>query len=295
MIKVKTNKFLYGMDISLSCTGVVIYDLEEKEFVYIGSFSTDKVKKQKNRYHNSLKLKAKADWLLALKEQFPPFYIAIERGFSRFPTSTQNIFRVHGLTNYLFYDCPTEYYPPSKVKERMVHGDATKEDVENTIKAKYNYIFSNGDESDAFAVTLAALIDNELIVWEKPDFKDIVAMRKAKEPKKQRETKEAKEYRAKTELLAKKTFLCTYCPSFLEKEELDVKTKFTTAEMYKAYAAEVFNVLVDEYGMTKKAAKQLMAKDKFKADFMKDWRDFEFVEPSEVARVMIKRTEDENG
>lgn len=175
----------------MTCTGVVIYDLEEKEFVFIGSFNTEKVKKQKDRYHNSLKLKEKADWLLSLKAQFPPFYIAIERGFSQFNTATQTIFRAHGLVNYLFHDCPTKYYPPLSVKEKMVHGKATKEDVDNTIKTKYNYIFSNEDESDAFAVALTALIENELIEWEKPDFKEIVAMRKPKPVKEKKPPKPA--------------------------------------------------------------------------------------------------------
>lgn len=187
-----SRKFLYGFDISLSCTGVAIYDLERREFVFIGSFSTEKIKEKKNRYHNSLKLKEKADWIISLIRQYPPYYVAIERGFSQYNTATQNIFRAHGLVNYLFWDIPTKYYPPKLVKERLVHGSATKEDLQNTIKAKYNYIFSNEDESDAFAVAITALIDNELMEWEKPDWNDIRLMRKPKEKKEKKPRKSKK-------------------------------------------------------------------------------------------------------
>lgn len=185
------KKFLYGLDISLTCTGVVIYDLEKRDFVFIGSFNTEKIKKKKDRYHNALKLKEKGEWLVQLMEQYPPYFVSIERGFSQWNNATQNIFRAHGIVNYLFWDTPMVYYPPKLVKERLVHGSATKEDLANCIKAKYNYIFSNEDESDAFAVALTALIENELIEWEKPDWNDIRMMRVPKEPKpkKKRKTK----------------------------------------------------------------------------------------------------------
>ena len=177
------RKYLWGLDLSLSCSGVAIYDLSERAFVFIGSFETDKIKKRENRFLNSLKLKAKADWLLMLMKQYPPYFVGIERGFSQFNTATQNIFRVHGMVNYLFWDVPTEYYPPNTVKEALVHGSGTKEDLQNTISTKYNYIFSNEDESDAFAVALTALVKNGLLEWEKPNWNDIRLMRKSKEEK----------------------------------------------------------------------------------------------------------------
>lgn len=290
------NKFLYGLDISLSCTGVAIYDLEKREFVFIGSFSTAHIKAQKNRYHNALKLRELGSWLESLIEQYPPFYVAIEKGFSQFNIATQVLFRAHGVINLIFWDYPQKYYPVLSVKEYVVHGKATKEDLKNTINTKYNYIFKNEDESDAFSVALAALIENELIEWEKPDFAAIVAMRVEK-PKKshraQRQTKAQKALMAQKELADKKQFCTTFLPGRWEPEELALKTKLTLAEMYRAYADEVIEVLIEDYGMKKKEAKQLLVKDRFKEDFMKDWRDFEFVEPSEVARVAVRRAEDE--
>ncbi|UNY48892.1 hypothetical protein P9294_gp177 [Bacillus phage FADO] len=183
------GKYLYGLDLSLSCTGVTIYDLEEKEFVYIGSLNTEKVKKKKDLYHNALKLKDIHDWLKGLKEKFPPQIVTIERGFSRFNTATQTIYRVHGIANLLFHDVNQIYYPPKTVKEAIYKGDATKAQVQKIIRNNFVYIeFENEDESDSFAVALTYLIKNDLIKFEKP----IVE-------KKKRKTKETKKGKAKLE------------------------------------------------------------------------------------------------
>lgn len=163
------GNFIYGLDLSLSCTGCTIYDLEKKDFVYIGSVSTEKVKKQKNRYHNAIKLKEIYNWLNNLREKYPPTIVAIERGFSRFNAATQTIYRVHGITNLLFSDVDQIYYPPKTVKEAIYKGNATKAQVQKIIKNNFVDIeFSNEDESDSFAVVLTYLIKNEMIKFEKP-------------------------------------------------------------------------------------------------------------------------------
>jgi Holliday junction resolvasome RuvABC endonuclease subunit len=163
------SKYLWGLDLSLSCTGLTIYDLEAREFVYIGSFSTEKIKKQKDLYHNAIKIKQKFDWLKELKETYPPSIVAIERGLSRFNTATQVIYRVHGVVNLLFWDVPQHYYPPKKVKEVIYKGNATKAEVARVIQNNFIDVeFANEDESDSFAVALTYLISNDLIKFEKP-------------------------------------------------------------------------------------------------------------------------------
>lgn len=171
------HRYLWGLDLSLTCTGVTIYDLDDKVFVLVDSFNTEDIKTQKNRYHNALKLKEKADWLIDLKEKYPPYFIGIERGFSQYNNTTQTIFRVHGVVNYLFHDCPQEYYPPKSVKEALVHGNATKEDVLITINQRYDFVFKNEDESDSFAVVITAMIKNGIMEWEKPKWADIKKLR----------------------------------------------------------------------------------------------------------------------
>lgn len=166
------NHYIYGLDLSLAQTGVTIYNLTSKEFVYIGHINTDKIKKKKDIYHNALKLKHIYEELSKIKEQYPPKAVIIERGFSRFNTATQVIYRVHGVVNFLFHDVNQIYYPPKTVKEAIIKGDATKELVQKVISAKYNGIqFSNEDESDAFALCITYLIKENLIEWVKPTAK----------------------------------------------------------------------------------------------------------------------------
>ncbi|WP_176786423.1 crossover junction endodeoxyribonuclease RuvC [Thermoactinomyces sp. DSM 45892] len=160
--------YIYGIDPSLSSTGVTIYDLETKRFVYIGSIQTTKIKSQKKRYHNALKLKHVYDSLSELKAKYPPTVIAIERGFSRFNTSTQVTYRVHGLINLLFYDVEQVYYPPKAIKEAVLSGNATKQQVQQAIKVLHLIRFVSEDESDSFAVCLTYLIKKDLIDYEKP-------------------------------------------------------------------------------------------------------------------------------
>lgn len=168
------DRFLWGLDLSLTCTGVTIYNLDTKEFVYVGSFNTEKIRIKKAQkdygiYLNSLKLKQKHDWLIELKKKYPPSIVAIERGFSHHNTSTQTIYRVHGMVNLMFHDLPQIYYPPKTVKEAIYKGDATKAQVQKVIKNNFVDVeFANDDESDSFAVALTYLIKNSLIEFVKP-------------------------------------------------------------------------------------------------------------------------------
>lgn len=169
------GEFIYGLDLSLANTGITIFELTTSKFVYIGSINTEKIKKKKDLYHNALKLKYIYDALSELKEKYPPKVVAIERGFSRFNTSTQVTYRVHGLINFLFHDINQIYYPPKTVKEAILKGDATKKQIQKVIKDKYPEIqFKNEgkndsfDESDSFAVCLTHLIKENLIKYDKP-------------------------------------------------------------------------------------------------------------------------------
>lgn len=175
--------YLWGLDLSLKNTGVTIYDTEERKF-YIYSIDTEFIKSRKANKHlylNAIKLKHIWDEIKELKEKFPPQVVVIERGFSRFNTATQVVYRVHGIINLMFHDIPQIYYPPKSVKEAIVHGSATKEDLQIAINAKYNDIsFANEDESDSFAVLLTYLIKEEIIEWDKPKWSDIKKLRKLK-------------------------------------------------------------------------------------------------------------------
>jgi Holliday junction resolvasome RuvABC endonuclease subunit len=143
-------------------TGITIFNLENKEPIHISSIPTNK------KHTHGKRLYIIAQELIKLKDKYPPSVVAIERGFSRFNTSTQVIYRVHGLINYLFHDVEQVYYPPKKIKEAIIRGDATKKLVRQMIENKYPDVkFDDEDQSDAFSVALCYMILNGLINWDK--------------------------------------------------------------------------------------------------------------------------------
>lgn len=166
------TKYLYGLDISLKDTGVAIYNLHTKEFVYIGSFNTEKIyatKENKGLHLNALKLKHIVDWMKEIIRKYPPDIVSIERMFSRFPMETQAIAKATGVIQCLLWNKPQHLYPPKSVKLAIIKGDASKELVKTEIQKRYpNLIMQNDDESDAVAVALCFLIEKGLIEWEKP-------------------------------------------------------------------------------------------------------------------------------
>ncbi|AJA41376.1 crossover junction endodeoxyribonuclease RuvC [Geobacillus virus E3] len=154
--------YLWAFDLSMSNTGIAIFDLHTYEPIHITSIKTnDKHSHGKRLYHIAKEIHS-------LRNQYPAGLVVIERGFSKHNISTQVTYRVHGVVNYLFHDVEQIYYPPKTVKEAIIRGDATKKFVRQIIESHYpNVKFKNEDESDAFAVGLCWLIKNEKIKWEK--------------------------------------------------------------------------------------------------------------------------------
>lgn len=184
--------YIWGLDISMKNTGLAVYDLEEGKIVEVTSFSTEKirmVKAIKGKHLNAIKLKALFDWCEEMRTKYPPYEVAIERMFSRFPTATQIIAKATGVVQLSIYEAPQELYPPKKVKERILSGSATKVQVAKEIGLRYPDIaFENEDESDAFAVLITHLIERGIIKWEKSEVKE-----KKKATKKKKKKEEVKD------------------------------------------------------------------------------------------------------
>lgn len=144
------SEYIYGLDLSLSCSGVVIF--EDSQPLYIGNIPT------KSKDSHGYRLKQIYDELIRLKEICPPKVICIERGFYRFNKSSEAIWKVHGVVNLAFYDCGIIYYSPKEVKSAILNGKATKEELMDKIHETYpNIKFRDDNESDAFAVALTYL------------------------------------------------------------------------------------------------------------------------------------------
>lgn len=142
------NKFTYGLDLSMSNTGVVVFKGDIP--IYVGSIPTS------SKDTHGVRLKVIYDFLSELKDKYPPNLIVIERGFSKFNTSTAVLYRVHGCVNMLFSDVKQIYYPPKTVKEAVCgSGKATKANISDKVKELFPHImWKNDDETDACAVAL---------------------------------------------------------------------------------------------------------------------------------------------
>ena len=139
--------YIFSLDLSLNSTGVCIFT-NDGQFLRALTIDTHSEKETK------LKLKIIGEKIINLIKDYPPSLVIIEQGFSLFNTSTQALFKVHGLINYLFSDYEQVYYAASTVKKVVTgKGNAKKEEVLRTIKTKYpNVVLRDLDQSDAFAV-----------------------------------------------------------------------------------------------------------------------------------------------
>lgn len=91
--------------------------------------------------------------------------VIMERGFSRFPKTTQALFKVVGLSNLVF-DNIVEISPMTIKKAVTGSGKASKGQVEKAVRRIMKipgWKFATDDESDATAVCLTYLIREDLI------------------------------------------------------------------------------------------------------------------------------------
>ena len=146
----------------MSNTGIAIFNIDTYKPILITSVKTNNKNTHGERLHNQ------RDYMERLIKIYPPHEVAIERGFSHMNTTTQVIYRVHGVTNELFYKYPQFYYPPATVKKIIgKNGRAKKEVIQKNILKKYpDMNFNNNDESDAVAIALTHLIKKHNMKWD---------------------------------------------------------------------------------------------------------------------------------
>lgn len=143
------NKIL-ALDLSLSCSGVAVFNMDGSIHKLI-SIETNAKEETPTR------LKTIADAMIKIKKDYKPQRAIFEQSFSRFNTSTQQIFRVNGVVNYILWDIEQIYFHSTSVRKIVLDkGNAKKDEVRTYILRKYpDLIMRNFDESDAIAVGLA--------------------------------------------------------------------------------------------------------------------------------------------
>lgn len=157
----KVSRYAYGLDLSMTCSGIAIFDIDTFEPVLVTSISPSAKGEHGDKLHEQ------REYMEEIISQYPPEVVYYEKGFSRFNTATQVVFRVVGVFNELLREYPLDYFAPTSVKKEITgNGKASKELLQSTIAERYPQIeFSNTDESDAVGVVLTGLIKNHKMDW----------------------------------------------------------------------------------------------------------------------------------
>lgn len=66
-----------------------------------------------------------------------------------------------------------------------------------------------------------------------------------------------------------------------------MKTNFSVEEMYEAYNEEVMRCLTENHKLTAREGEQLISGFDLKRKFLANVSDFEFLEPSRLAMILI--------
>jgi crossover junction endodeoxyribonuclease RuvC len=141
---------IIAFDLSMVCTGYSIFR-NDGLFIETGHIDTN------GKLSTPLRLRKISIEMNKLKKIFKPKLILIEKGFYRFAGSTEQIFRVHGITNLIFYNVPQVELHATSVRKLVTgKGNIKKEEMEIWIQEKYpNINFRNNDEVDSFALGMA--------------------------------------------------------------------------------------------------------------------------------------------
>jgi len=137
-------------DLSISCSGYSIFS-EDGKFIKTGHVKTNE------KQSTPLRLKYLAKNFRNLKKEYKPKKIVIEKGFYKHAGSTEQIFRVHGITNLIFCDSEQHEIHATSVRKLVTgHGNINKEQLNQYIQENYPKVkFLNYDEMDSFALGIA--------------------------------------------------------------------------------------------------------------------------------------------
>lgn len=161
-----------GLDVALEKTGIAIIEVIDRKPRLVDSIvvMTDINQRDGERLYTI------ASKLRELRRTYGKFKKVIrERGFSNNRhTATQQIFKSIGISDLIYRDYDIVQLTPKHIKKVIAgKGEATKKQVERGVRRILDlpdsYKFDTLDASDAAAVILTYLIDNNLIDVKKRD------------------------------------------------------------------------------------------------------------------------------
>lgn len=168
-------KRVLAMDLSLNCPAFAVcrvYPNKNKFFIE----EVRHVDNKNSKLTHAEKLKRTADEIEYICHKYAGAidYIVREKGFSRFATTTQALFKVVGVSDLTIYQLTghkaIEEIAPTQIKVFVGgYGKATKDEVENGLRdmlddSQKDYPFATDDESDAVGVALTFCLKNGLLM-----------------------------------------------------------------------------------------------------------------------------------
>lgn len=157
---------LFCCDLSLNRPGVAIIKYDEKsykaEVIYKEAFIH-----RKTKMSHGDKLTSIYNWLVSLLSEYKPDVLVREQSFSRFAAETKTLNKVVGVSDLIAWKdySDTEFHEiaPRSIKKIITGtGNATKQEVANKLNEYVgNLEYKYDDESDAVAVGIAYLIENQ--------------------------------------------------------------------------------------------------------------------------------------
>ena len=169
----REHRKILAMDLSLNCPSFAVLETVGDK---VKILEVTHVYNKNNKKTTGQKLKEIAEALYSIilnhKLNDGDTYVVREKGFSRFALTTQQLFRVVGVSDLMIYALletgKIEEITPTSVK-KLVTGDgkSSKEDVESGVRnhlipEQKDFVFKTDDESDAVAVGISYVIKNGL-------------------------------------------------------------------------------------------------------------------------------------
>jgi len=153
-MKNETEKYFFGLDLSLNSTGISVFTTDDMRFVETSTIAIDK--KNPNLQDTKSKLSYIGTEFRKYDKQYKPEFIVMEQGFMRYIKSTAQLMKVFGMTYFVFHRIDQYEVPATSIKKTLAGiGNADKEQVAQAVLMYYpNIKFTSTDESDACAVAI---------------------------------------------------------------------------------------------------------------------------------------------
>lgn len=170
------NTYTWALDISLSCTGISIFN-EQNNIEHICSVKTRDKNTRGERLYEIY------NQIVLLKEKYPPNIIIIEKGFDRFHNEGHAIQNAVGVILMTLKEVEPIYYMPKTIKATILSGNASKQQLRKAIELAYPDLrFSNNDESDSYCIAMTYFIKEKILKWDKNKY--VIALAIQSKPKK---------------------------------------------------------------------------------------------------------------